>query len=264
MKRITLYIFFIFSCLFIFSQETVAFMRQAKSWILGYQSEHSLYQSNALECVELHVEAVLGDIFIQGWSLPSVAIEVIKEGVSQTVGDIQLDYKATPERCEIITRPNESAHIASVSYRIMVPRKARVTARTAKGLIQAEDLHGGVSFVSEDGAVTAVSIAGSIFMQASGKVVVSLLSGGSVSEIEINSRRSTVTLCTNGPVNAELFASCIYGPINVQQPVLLLPQQTPLNRQTWDYLQRNVRARMGVGGSRFQIFAHEEIIISLS
>lgn len=261
MKKIELASFLIFTFLLLFPQEITPFFKQAKSWILGYQSEHSFYEFSAAPSIEIHVEALEGDISVQGWSLPSVAIEVVKEGPAQTVSDVQISYSATPSQCQITTEPTEAGRLAAVSYRLMVPKNAHLVLKNETGCITVKQVSGMVSIFSDSGRVALHGVSGALFVHAGGPIEASLSGWSDDSSIEFSTKNGGINLVTNGIINASLLAQTVVGTISSDQSVSLLACTMPLNKESWYYLQRNIRGSLGHGGGHIKLYSYGDIAI---
>lgn len=120
---------------------------------------------------ELHLKTFDGAIEIQSWDRPEVLVEIEKRGATrEAVDSIQVDAERHGNRIDIeAKRPRSETfssfgfHIStSAKFRVSVPRRSDVVARTGDGAIHLSGLKGTFELRTGDGAIRVSDVAGDL------------------------------------------------------------------------------------------------------
>ncbi len=205
-----------------------------------------------------------GSYTIKPWNQNKITIEAEKKGTAEELKATTIVCSVNGTDVRVTTRLTEGSPSAEVHYTLMVPEDSSITLEQTRGPVTIKGVLGSINVSLQEGPIT---------IKASTKSVIAKTGAGSITveqkkleepyNIFLESHKGDVTLLLPRETRAQLYAKTAQGMITSDHPVTLAPVTRKLNKETWEYLKKNVEGTLGglKGGAPINLEATKGNII---
>ena len=104
----------------------------------------------------VHIDSVAGQIRINAWAKPTVAVEATKYGRdAEELHTVMIDAHAEGRNIFIATKYSGNTHEGAVNYTISVPANASLEIKNVAGTVDIAGVHGDVAVATQAGTIAA-------------------------------------------------------------------------------------------------------------
>jgi hypothetical protein len=244
----------------------------------------------------LTVENTNGSIYIKTeWSQKTILV-VVKKKAKTAPSMAQLRVLADqndPRHTIIRSEPAQDKLEGSIDYEIIVPTSLSITAKTKKGAIMMENVHGQIRAMTGDGPITMSHVGSDVIAttRSSGSITLNDVRGSVNAStkhgaIKIDNARSTIKACAeHGRIDvhypqfnpdaslslttatgnitlqmprktsASIQAKTEKGTVRCDHPLTIKPFNTTLDSKAWARFKKEVHGTLGSGTNKIQLVA---------
>lgn len=227
------------------------------SWFSNTSEKHYNKTLSIGQETSLTINNTQGNITIQGWSKPKIALDVVMSAKEKEIHDTTVEIVQDKTNKTIIVntlQPHSKANI-SAHYEIMVPDYTPLTIATDSGDIKIRRSKARIHAQTGDGKVIIQDAKNSLFASTGNgaiDITYKRLRPGNILQVE--SDYGHITLGLPHPSNADIAAKTLHGTITTQQEVILKSQHVKLGPDAWKQFKQETYCTLGTGGATISLF----------
>jgi len=211
-----------------------------------------------------------------------------KENPKNTI--IKIDKQISKNKIFITTESKDDKCKPTVNYELIIPNNITVHLKTDNGDIKIQKTRGPISAITNNGNIKIVEAKGKISaitkngnisieqtqenvtakavygnidiinssksVQAktdSGNIKVACKTIGSLSNIDLDTKKGNISVCLPNSTNADLKACTTKGKVTSEHLITIKPQTVTLDKQTWTRFKREVDGTLGSGEATIKL-----------
>jgi DUF4097 and DUF4098 domain-containing protein YvlB len=189
------------------------------------------------------VENRNGSIEIGTWSESSVQIRAEKKAKSQgALDDLEIAVEGSGDSVSVETIYHRRRESGEVSYYILLPAEARITAQTANGSVTVEGIHGHVDAQTVNGSVKVEDVVGEVEVETINGSIRASYERAADGRHRFSTTNGSVRIYLPRDSGGQLDAETVNGSIEVDFPVTMTRSS-----------RRHFRGSFGSGAGSFEI-----------
>lgn len=187
-----------------------------------------------------------GSYLIKPWNQDKISIEIEKKGSAEELKATTISTNVSSSEARITTRIPEGQTSAKIHYVLMVPEEASIVIEQTKGAVTIEGILGSINVSLQEGPITIKASTKSVIAKTgSGAITVKQKKLDEAYSIFLESHKGNVTLFLPRETRAQLLAKTTQGTITSEHPVTFAQITRAINKETWEFLKKNVEGTLG-------------------
>lgn len=203
----------------------------------------------------LNLTNVSGDITIKAWNQNQLSIEVTKLGSEEEVKNSSINVKIDKNNINIDTeKADANKKLANIDYLVMVPEASNLNINLVNGQVAIKYVSGKVNAYITNGCLKLSDSVNSVTAKVvNGNIKVKQKKFSNKNSIFLEIVNGAIDLSLPRNIEGVLSAKTMLGTITSSMPINFTANNKQLNKESWNFLQKNISGFFNNGTSQAPI-----------